>query len=171
MARTIKAITLPVTVLAFVSCTTAGQRKPIEPLLVTSESIANQPDGRAYIIVPRSGAVYDVAPGIDYSRVRVRTGSKPDMMLDQFVSGLGLKFAGQELLLGSLDDLVVVLPPDDGGGSNADCPKGFGICTCIGRKECSDLSKSGVCKPGPYDATCGRGHGGGTRWGCTCATK
>jgi len=166
-----KAIILLGIALAFVSCTTTGQRNSIEPLLVTQESIANQPAGRAYIIVPRTGAVYDVAPGIDYSRVLVRTSSKPEMTVDQYVSGLGLKFAGQEVLLGSLDDLVVVLPPDDGGGSEADCPSGSGICTCIGRKDCSDLSKKGVCKSGPNDAACGKGFGGGSRWGCSCQKK
>ena len=165
-----KAIIPAVTVLAFVSCTTAGQPKPIEPLLVTSESIRNQPAGRSYIITPRSGAVYDVAPGIDYSRVRVGT-STGDLTLDEFVGRLGVKFAGQELLLGSLDDLAAVLPPDDGSAFKYDCDKASNTCTCIGRTNCSDLSRSGVCRPGPYDATCGKSHGGGSGWGCVCQTK
>jgi hypothetical protein len=167
-----KAVILAVAVLAFVSCTTAGQRKPIQALAVTRELVASQPAGRLYVILPRSGAIYDVAPGIDYSRVRVGTSLKDNMPVDQYVSGLGLKFVGQEFLFGSLNDLVGVLPPDDGGGgSEAACPSGSGICTCIGRKDCSDLSKKGVCKSGPNDAACGKGFGGGSRWGCTCQKK
>ena len=169
-----KAIIPAVTVLAFVSCTTAGQRRPIEPLLVTSESIANQPAGQSYIITPRSRAVYDVAPGIDYSRVRVGT-STGDLTLDEFVGRLGVRFAGEELLLGSLHDLAAVLaavlPPDDGSSFKYDCDRASKTCTCIGRRSCGDLSRSGLCRPDPYDASCGKGHGGGSGLGCVCQTK
>lgn len=162
-------VILGVAVLALVSCATAGQRKPIEPLVVTKELVASQPAGQNYVIIPRSGAVYDVAPGIDYRRVRVRT-STGDLTLDEFVRRLGGNFTGQELLIGSLGDLVVVLP-SDGSVSEAQCDKRSATCACTGRKDCSDLSLSEKCSPGPTDAQCGKGVGGGTGWGCSCQMK
>lgn len=76
-------------VLALASCSTAPQQEPVGPVHVTSETIASQPAGRAYVIdLTHSGTVYDVAPGIDDSRVRVRISLQADLTMDKFVGGL-----------------------------------------------------------------------------------
>ena len=151
-------------VFACASCSTSPQ------VHVTSQTLATHSASHPYVIdSTRSGTTYDVAGDIDYSRVRVRTASGGLMTMEDFLSrGAGQK-TGERLLLGELDDLVVLLPPDNDGVSEAQC--GQGTCTCTGRKDCSDLSKSGKCKSGPADAICGKGFGGGSKWGCTCAMK
>jgi len=164
MKRTI----LAVTVFAVASC--SGERE--KPVQVTAQTIASQPAERPYVIdLTRSGASYDVAAGLEYTRLQVRT-STGDMGLNEFVSRRRHS-AGKRLLLGSsLDDLIDALPPDSGGGvAEATCDRGVNSCYCNGRKDCSDLSKSGKCKSGPSDAICGEGAGGGTGWGCSCRMK
>jgi hypothetical protein len=152
-----------IAVLALVSCTSTAQQKRIEPVKVTSETIANQPGGSPLVIdLTRSEAVYAIASGIDYSRVRVRTKSKADMTMDEFISQMGGKVVGQELLLGSLSNLTVLLP------SVTQYSCGPVACTCTGRKDCSDLSASGKCASGPGDAICA---GSGSDFGCVCALK
>ena len=152
-----------VVVLAVASCTA----RPQKTVQVTAETIDKQPPGRAYVIdLTRRGVRYDVAAGVDYGRVEVRT-SDGDIALNDFVRRRGYS-GGERLLLGSrLSDLINLLPPEGGGVAEASC--GGGTCTCTGRKDCSDLSKSGKCKSGPSDATCCKGCGGGSGWGCTCA--
>src|SRR4029453_254481 len=116
----------------------------------------------------RRGVRYDVDAGVDYGRVEVRT-SDGDIALNDFVRRRGY-LGGERLLLGSsLEDLVDLLPPDAGGFAEASCSGGQ--CWCKGRKDCSDLSKSGKCKSGPTDASCCKGCGGGSGWGCTCAKR
>jgi hypothetical protein len=152
-------------VFAVASCTVRSQKT----VQVTAETIANQPAGKAYVIdLTRRGVRYDVAAGVDYGRVELRT-SDGDIALNEFIRRQGFS-AGERLLLGSsLSDLVDLIPPDAGGFAEASCSGG--TCTCTGRKDCSDLSRSGKCKSGPTDAICGAGFGGGSGWGCTCAKK
>jgi hypothetical protein len=151
---------LAVTVFALASCSTAGG-----PVQVTNQTLANHSASSPYVIdLTSTGDTYDVAGDIDYSRVRIRT----DLPMEDFIRQRGGK-AGQRVLLGDLSDLVVLLPPDSDGGVAAECS--FGGCTCKGRKDCSDLSKSGKCKSGPNSAACGQGYGGGSGWGCTCDKK
>ena len=105
-------IIVAVAVLALASCSTAGDEKQVKEVRVTNQTIATQPAGAPYVIdLTRSGTTYDVAAGIDSSRVRVRTSSKEEMTLTEFVSRQKGNYAGQRLLLGSLNDLIVVLPP------------------------------------------------------------
>ena len=141
---------------------------------VTNQTIASQQAGTPYVIdLTRSGTTYDVAAGIDANRVRVRTSSKEEITLAEYVRRQTGNHAGERVLLGSLGDLVGALPPDGGGGSVAEAqckksPQGGGTCSCTGRKDCSDLSLSGKCKSGPSDAACGKGYGGGSGFGCIC---
>src|SRR4029453_12289222 len=127
------------------------------------------PGGKSFLIsLAWRGFRYDGAVGVDYGRVELRT-SDGDIALNEFIRRRGFS-AGERLLLGSsLSDLVDLIPPDAGGFAEASC--GQGTCTCTGRKDCSDLSRSGKCKSGPSDAICGTGFGGGSGWGCTCAKK
>jgi hypothetical protein len=155
-----------VAVLAVISCTD----RPQKAVQVTAQMIASQQAGRPYVIdLTRRGAIYDVAAGADYGRVEVRT-SDGNIALNDFVRRRRFP-AGERLLLGSLSDLVNLLPPDGGHVAEFSCegPDNLiGECTCNGRKDCSDLSKSGKCKSGPENAGCGNGAGGGSGWGCWC---
>jgi hypothetical protein len=145
-------------VLALASC----PARPEKPLQVTAQTIASQKAGRPYLIdLTRRGATYDVAAGVDYGRVEVRT-SDGDIALNDFLRRRGLK-AGERLLLGSLSDLVNLLPPDAGGVVKYDCDQTG--CLCRSRKDCSDLSKSGKCASGPDKAVCA---GGGSSFVCYC---
>jgi hypothetical protein len=161
--------------LALASCSILSPTKQVQ---VTNQTMAAQPAGKPYVIdLTRGGTTYDVAAGIDASRVRVRTSSNEEIAMSEFLGRRNVK-PGERVLLGSLSELVDVLPPDDGGSgaggsgvSEASCDKQANSCYCNGRKDCSDLSKSGKCKPGPGDATCGQGHGGGTGFGCSCQMK
>jgi hypothetical protein len=158
-----------VAVLAVISCT----GRPEKPVQVTAQMIASQQGGRPYVIdLTRRGAIYDVAAGADYGRVEVRT-SGGNIALNDFVRRRGFS-AGERLLLGSLSDLVNLLPPDGGHVAKFSCegPDNLiGECSCTGRKDCSDLSSSGKCKSGPENAVCGKGAGGGSGWGCACDMK
>ena len=163
-----KSLLLALVALALASCSTAAPQ-----VQVTSRTIANHSASNPYVIdLSQSRTTYDVASDIDYSRVRVRTSGRRLMTMEDFLAqrGGGRK-TGERLLLGDeLDDLIDLLPPDAGGVSERyQCE--WGTCTCKGRKDCSNLSKSGKCKSGPADAICGEGFGGGSGWGCTCAKK
>ena len=152
-------------VLTIASCTTTSEK----PVRVTAQTIASQQAGSRYLIdVTREGAVYDVAPGVDYGRIELRT-SSGDMPLNNFVRRRGFSTGKELLLASSLVDLVDFIPPEAGGFAEASCEGK--TCYCTGRKDCSDLSRSGKCKSGPSDAACGDGYGGGKGWGCICAKK
>ena len=157
--------------LALASCSALSPTKQVQ---VTNQTIAAQPAGKPYVIdLTRSGTTYDVAAGTDASRIRVRTSSNEEIAMSEFLSRRNVK-PGERVLLGSLNELVDVLPPDGGGaggGSVAEAQCSGGSCWCSGRKDCSDLSKSGKCKSGPNDAVCGAGMGGDPGFGCTCERK
>ena len=166
-----KAIILAGTVLAIASCSTASQQQN-ELVHVTSRTIASQPAGSPYVIdVTHSWTTYDVAPGIDQNRIRVRTRLRGEMTLDKFVTSLGGQFASQRLLLGSLDDLIAIVPFPDEVIPEIKCDKSSGSCWCKGRKDCTVLNRYGVCISGPGDAECGQGSAGGPRWACTCEMR
>ena len=166
--RPVRIITA-VAVFAVASCSA----RPEKPVQVTAQTIASQQAGRPYVIdLTRRGAIYDVAAGVDYGRVEVRT-SNGDIALNEFLRRRGYS-AGERLLLGSsLGDLVNLLPPDAGPVAEAKpCDEQIGACWCVGRKDCSNLSQSGKCKSGPNDAVCGKGVGSpGSSWGCFCVMK
>ena len=146
--------------LSLASCSTAAG-----PVQVTNQTLANYSIDRPYVIDLTHGAnTYDIAGDIDYRRVRVRT----DLPVEEFIRHRGGR-VGQRFLLGDLRDLTGLLPSDSGGSVAAECLGGG--CTCNGRKDCSDLSKSGKCKSGPDSAACGQGVGGGSGWGCICEKK
>ena len=165
-----KLTAIALAVLALASCSTAAPSRRTERVQVTDQAIAAQAAGGPYVVdLTRVGTVYEIAPGIDASRVRVRTSSQQEIPLTEFVSRMGRHAAGERLLLGSsLDDIIVAQPGD--AVAEASCDKKSGSCSCTGRKDCSDLSKSGKCKSGPTDAGCWT-TGSGAFGGCICAMK
>jgi hypothetical protein len=163
-------IIVTIAALALTSCSTLSPTKHVQ---VTNQTIAAQPEGKPYLIdLTRGGTTYDVAAGIDARRVRVRTSPNEEIALSEFLSRQKAK-PGERVLLGSLSDLVDVLPPDGGGNgvAEASCNTKERSCHCNGRRDCSDLSKSGKCNPHPDKAACGAGYGGGKGFGCTCSMK
>src|SRR5438132_14305480 len=70
------------------------QPKAIKRVEVTAQTIASQPASKPYIIdLTRTGTIYVLAAGIDYSRVRVRTSTGEKAMSD-LVKRLGIKQLG-----------------------------------------------------------------------------
>ncbi len=145
-------------------------RKPIE---VTAQTLATQPTDKPYLIdLTRKGNTYNVAADA-VSRVQVIT-SKGKLAMSDLVKKLGL--TGSKFLFGTLSDLSAVdfgFPP--GGGTLSPDERTTAakcdslVCTCNGRQDCSDLSKTGWCGEA---AACGIGKGGKPgRWGCTCTKR
>ena len=155
-----RSLVLALMVIVLASCSTSGG-----PVRITNRTLTSHSKSNPYVIdLTDNGKAYDIASDVDYTRLAVRT----DMPMEGFIRQRGGQ-AGQRILLGDLSDLVVLLPPDTEGTMAAQCQGG--TCTCTGRKDCSDLSRSGKCKSGPNDAICGKGYGGGSGWGCTCANR
>lgn len=150
----------------------ATQSGTIKKETVTAQTVASQPVGKPYILdLTRKGIVYEVATGVDYSRASVRTATGEQPM-SALVKKLGLT---GKFLLGTWRDLSAMdfgippgtLDPPDSGPTAAKCDSL--VCTCNGRQDCSDLSKSGKCGE---TAACGVGKGGKPgRWGCTCTKR
>ena len=165
------ALTLVLLASAYSRATHSGT---IKKETVTAQTVASQPAGKPYVLdLTRKGIVYEVATGIDYSRAVVRT-STGEQPMSALARKLGLTGS---FLLGTWRDLSAIdfgfspgsgtLNPPDGGPTAAKCDTL--VCTCNGRQDCSDLSKSGKCGE---TAACGVGKGGKPgKWGCTCTKR
>jgi hypothetical protein len=138
---------------------------------VTAQTVASQPAGKPYVMdLTRKGTVYEVATGVDFSRAQVRT-STGEQQMSALVKKLGLT---GKFLFGTLQNLSgmdfgfptgTLDPPDRTTAAKCDSL----VCTCNGRQDCSDLSKSGKCGE---TAACGVGKGGRPgKWGCTCTKR
>lgn len=150
----------------------ATQSRTIQKETVTAQTVASQPAGKTYVLdLTRKGIVYEVATGIDYSRASVRT-STGEQPMSTLVKKLGVT---GKFLLGTWRDLSAMdfgFPPgtlDPPGGETTPARCDSLVCTCNGRQDCSDLSKSGKCGE---TAACGVGKGGKPgKWGCTCTRR
>ena len=164
MEMCMRRLILATTLFMVVACTST------KPVLVTKEQIAKLPAGTPYVIdITRRRAVYDVADGIDYSRVEVRA-SDGERPFKEFIGRRTPVAPARTLMANNLADLIDLLPPENDGVSEASCSGGS--CQCNGRRDCSDLSKSGKCESGANDAVCGSGYGGKIdRWGCFCRQR
>ncbi len=88
-----------------------AQKNSVKQTVVTSEAIAQLPARQAYVLNLTGGQVYNVAPGVDYSRLRVRTaaGEKPlDNLANRFRTD-------RNILIGDFKDLTAIdfgFPPE-----------------------------------------------------------
>src|SRR5258706_3312913 len=83
---------------------TITSKKSMKRVQVTAQTIANLPVGKPLLIdLTRAAAIYDLAAGIDYSRVRVRTLTGEKAMSD-LVKRLGIKQLGTSAMLGMSGD-------------------------------------------------------------------
>lgn len=147
--RTMKKIILAVTLLTLaIGFSTAQEGGSVKKVQVTKQTLAGQPAGEPYRIdLTRKGTVYEVAEGIDLSRVRVRssTGEKSLSELARKSGGTG------SFLLGTIDDLSAVdygfprgggtVPPPGGGVTEVKCTKNSSgtTCSCVAGRDCRDL--------------------------------
>jgi len=171
MKLTILAITLVVLAFGFVF----AQKNSVRQTEVTSGKIAQQPAGQPYVINIARGEVYNLAPGVDFSRIRLRTSAG-----EKALSSLANRFrTDRNVLIGSFEDLssidfgfptgIDIARPDRISG--AQCDKQAGVCGCTGKKDCGDLGRSGKCSSGTVSCgTWGVGPDKGKR-GCVCLMK
>lgn len=129
----------------------AAPQKEIRKVEVTSEAIAKQPPGKPYVLdLSRSGAIYELAAGIDLNRLRMRT-SQGDVPISEIVrgqSGAGRSFLGR-----ANDMRAEVLEPGarkvgPGGSKTAgfvNCDSGTkAYCHCSGWRDCLGLAVTKV---------------------------
>jgi hypothetical protein len=160
---------------AALSFTFAQKSNPVKSVDVTARSIASQPADKPLVIdLTHNGTVYNLAAGIDYSRVQVRAATG-EIAVDRLT---GRFRTDAPVLLGNAADLRAGhfgFSPNDGlrvsnpGVSNATCE--FGLCGCTGYHDCNDLDRSGTCAVGTW--SCGVwkvGPSTGKR-GCVCLVK
>lgn len=130
---------------------------------ITSQTLASQPAGTPYALDLRVGAAYSVSADVA-SRVRIGTITLADLAKKLGISGPTLEVT---MISGGR---VASLPA--GGVTYAKCDKY--TCSCVAGKDCTDLSKSGLCEPTPSAESspllCGRIDAVGTR-GCVCTRK
>ncbi len=127
--------------------TTAQRRPAIKQVQVTAQTVARQPASKAYTLdLTRKGMIYNLASGVDYSRVRVRT-AKGDMTMTELIQKSGKTVSGA-LRVGMTSDirtqkLSLSRRPGGGGGLNFSCQNL--VCVCTGDQDCNDLFTSDVC--------------------------
>ncbi len=139
-----------------------AQRKPaIKQVKVTAQTVARQPASKAYTLdFTRKGTTYNLAAGVDYSRVRVRT-SKGEMLLSDLVGG-NRKSSGMIIgTVGDLRNMKLNLAPKGGTIARYTC---VGIkCKCTNEADCNDMFDAEVCGD---IASCDTGEGT-----CECLKK
>jgi hypothetical protein len=125
----------------------SGAIKQVE---VTSQTIASQPTGKTYLIdLTRNGAIYNVAAGMDYSRVRVRTAAG-EVALSEVARHLGS--TSGKLQLGTVSDMRARnLPPTGGAaGTRGVVAEPYtcynDICKCKGFSDCLLMDLDNKCK-------------------------
>jgi hypothetical protein len=155
---TVVALTLTLLISAYGQTPQSGSIKKVQ---VTAQTITRQPVGTPYRIdLTRPRTVYEVAGGIDYSRVEVLT-TQGKMTLNDLVRRTGSKLGSTsgKFLLGMGSDVVQQLKLNTGGtlqprggrpSAIASCKPLY--CTCTGLPDCIDVLTKGECK-GPW--TCG----------------
>ena len=134
MRKVILAVSLLALALSFIA---AQNKASIKRVKLTAKTLASQPPGEAKIIdLTHDGTVYDVAAGIDYSRVRIRT-SKGEVPSD-VAKRLG---KNGSFLLGTLSDMRVSLLSDlsPTGGISRKYTCADRVCLCKGAKSCNDM--------------------------------
>jgi hypothetical protein len=128
--------------------------RAVKKIQVTSQTLASLQAGKPYVVdLSRNGTVYNVASGVDYSRIQVRNAAGKVMTLSELINKAGSKAkkpsAGQPLVLGTVKNLRVTkaIPgrsPASRGSRIIACEGA--ICACTGYDDCIDmLGENGVC--------------------------
>lgn len=138
---------------------------------VTSQTLTSQPAGKPYVIDTSStGKVFEIAAGIDYSRVQVRTArgvtSLSDLVRKFGVTGkflLGSANALNAIGFGFSDNRVNVPP----GVVVAEVKCKGGVCSCEWGRDCNDMLKGKLCDDRPW--ICSKDTNG--KFTCSCSQK
>jgi hypothetical protein len=139
---------LALLVLAFGFSFTAAQQDRVRQIEVTPQVIANQPAGKPYVLdLSRSGTIYDIAKGVDLSRIRIRR-SQGDLSMTDLIQR---RQGSGRMVLGMVNDIrSQILEPGSrkvstsGSGSPAsfvNCDAGINPhCHCSGWRDCIGLA-------------------------------
>src|SRR4030095_10906177 len=133
-----------------IACTPTRRADEIKEVAVTEERLrAYQADKPFVLELMRDGTLYEVASGADPTLVEVRG---PARTVRLSVLARRFEGSGNTLLLGTFNDLSARgfgFPPDkipDTGAVARTCiaptPQSPGICSCTGRKDCSDMDQA-----------------------------
>jgi len=145
MKRILAALALLVIAIGF----TSGQKKPITQVQVTSQMVKRQPGTKAYTLnLTKSGTIYTVANGVDYSKVSVHT-EKGDMTVADLIKKSGKNITGK-VRVGMTSDIrtqKLGLARRVGGGGRLNFSCGDLACVCSGDDDCNDLFTSTNCGP------------------------
>lgn len=130
-------------------------RKPaIKQVDVTAQTVKRQPAGKAYSLdLNRKGTIYNLASGVDLSRVRVRATKADmttvDMTVAELIQKSGKNITGP-IRVGMTSDIRAQRlaggrrPGGIGGrGLNYDCSDL--ACACTGEDDCIDMFDSDKC--------------------------
>jgi len=156
-----------------------GQKEPVvKEVEVTAKMITSQPAKTDYVLDVTGGdKIYHVAAGVDYNRIRLRSGQS-SVNLGDLINTSGEDLHGEDFAAGSLGAAVKAgwnlkknvkkrTPAANaglrsGGGPNFTC--GVSVCVCHGDDDCNHLFTTDSC--GPY-AVC---FTSGGRVTCFCST-
>ena len=128
-----------------------AQRKPaIKQVQVSAQTVSRQPANKAYAIdLTRKGTVYTLAPGVNYSRVRVRT-AKGEMTMAELIQKSGKTVTGA-VRIGAMSDIrgqkLGLKRPGGGAVFRFDQARDCGalVCACSGEDDCIEMFDAGVC--------------------------
>src|SRR5262249_37535085 len=145
MKRILAALALLILAIGF----TTGQKKPITQVQVTSQMVTRQPATKAYTLdLTKSGTIYTVAKGVDFSKVSVHT-EKGDMTVANLIKKSGKNVTGK-LRVGMTSDIRTQrlgLARRAGGGGALNYSCGDLACVCTGDEDCNNLFSSTECGP------------------------
>ena len=112
---------------------------------VSAKTISSLPAGKNYEVdLTRKGTIYTLPPGVDYSRVRVRT-AKGEMSMADLLKKTGKTMTGK-VRVGMTSDIrsqKLGLARLGGGRLNFNC-EGL-LCSCSGDEDCNDMFVRGGC--------------------------
>lgn len=121
---------------------------------VTAQTLTSQPAGKSYSMdLTRSGKIYNIAAGLDYSRIRFRT-ARGEMAMNDYVRKMGI--TSGSFLMGTESDLSAINFGATGGGVSLPTDKGSAVkckndlCICIAGTDCKDTVKAKLCIDGTW---------------------
>jgi hypothetical protein len=141
------------------------QSVSLNKVQVTAQTIINQQAGKPYVIdLSRKGTVYNVASGVDYSRIQLRNSAGKLITLTDLFNKAGSRAknlaANKTLVFGAVSDLRAMV---SGGSGIATRPNQIiacdgRVCICTGDDDCNILmSPGGGCPEGSWVYCSGSG--------------
>jgi hypothetical protein len=142
-----KKVTIAITFLVIAFSLSLAQRTAptARTRVVSAKTISGLAAGKKYELnLTRKGTIYNLAPGVDYSRIRVRT-AKGEMTIADLLKKSGKTVTGN-LRVGMTSDIrnqKLGLARIGGGSLNYNCQDL--LCTCSGDDDCNDMFTKEAC--------------------------